>query len=50
MSWQVVPEALEKPVGGENAEDRKRAMDAMMQMKKLEVQKLWDAYNDNDSV
>lgn len=45
VSWQVVPEALEKTVGGENAEGRKRAMDAMMQMKKLDVQKLWDAYN-----
>lgn len=45
VSWQIVPEALEQTVGGADPEGRKRAMDAMMQMKKLDVQKLWDAYN-----
>ncbi len=45
IAWQIVPKALEETVGGKDPEGAKRAMDAMMQMKKLDVQKLWDAYN-----
>lgn len=45
VSWQIVPKALGETVGGADPEGKKRAMDAMMQMKKLDVQKLWDAYN-----
>lgn len=47
ISWQIVPKALEETVGGKDPEGAKRAMDAMMQMKKLDVQKLQDAYNGN---
>jgi predicted 3-demethylubiquinone-9 3-methyltransferase (glyoxalase superfamily) len=47
VSWQIIPKALEETVGGADPEGRKRAMDAMMQMKKLDVQKLWDAYKGN---
>lgn len=45
VSWQIVPKALGETVGGADPAGKKRAMDAMMQMKKLDVQKLWDAYN-----
>lgn len=45
IAWQIVPKALEETVGGKDPAGAKRAMDAMMQMKKLDVQKLWDAYN-----
>jgi predicted 3-demethylubiquinone-9 3-methyltransferase (glyoxalase superfamily) len=47
VSWQIVPKALEETVGGKDPAGKKRAMDAMMQMKKLDVQKLWDAYKGN---
>ncbi len=47
ISWQIVPKALEETVGGKDPEGSKRALDAMMQMKKLDVQKLIDAYNGN---
>lgn len=47
VSWQIVPQALLDTVGGKDPAGKKRAMDAMMQMKKLDVQKLWDAYKGN---
>lgn len=48
VSWQIVPQALLETVGGKDPAGQKRAMDAMMQMKKLDVQGLWDAYNNRD--
>jgi predicted 3-demethylubiquinone-9 3-methyltransferase (glyoxalase superfamily) len=45
VSWQIVPKALEETVGGKDPEGKKRAMNAMMGMKKLDVAKLWEAYN-----
>lgn len=44
LSWQVVPEALGECLGGSNREGAKRALEAMMQMEKLDVKKLKDAY------
>ena len=44
FSWQVVPQQLFATIGGANAEGRKRAIAAMMQMTKLEVAKLEAAY------
>ena len=44
FSWQVVPKQLFETIGGPDAEGRKRAMDAMMQMTKLDVAKLEAAY------
>jgi len=44
FSWQVVPRQLFETVGGPDAEGRKRAMAAMMQMNKLDVAKLEAAY------
>ena len=44
FSWQVVPAALFETIGGPDPEGRKRAMAAMMQMRKLDVGKLVAAY------
>jgi predicted 3-demethylubiquinone-9 3-methyltransferase (glyoxalase superfamily) len=44
FSWQVVPKQLFETIGGPDAEGRKRAMAAMMQMGKLEVAVLERAY------
>ena len=44
VSWQVMPKALFEVLGGSDAEGRKRAMDAMMQMIKLDIAKLKAAY------
>lgn len=44
FSWQVVPQALFETIGGADAAGRARAMDAMMQMIKLDVAKLKAAY------
>jgi predicted 3-demethylubiquinone-9 3-methyltransferase (glyoxalase superfamily) len=44
LSWQVVPKQLFETIGGPDAEGRKRAMEAMMQMGKLDVGKLLAAY------
>jgi predicted 3-demethylubiquinone-9 3-methyltransferase (glyoxalase superfamily) len=44
FSWQVVPKQLAETIGGPDPEGRKRAMAAMMQMVKLDVAKLREAY------
>jgi predicted 3-demethylubiquinone-9 3-methyltransferase (glyoxalase superfamily) len=44
VSWQIVPTALLKYLGGENREGAKRAMAAMMQMIKLDIAALKRAY------
>ena len=44
FSWQVVPKQLFETIGGPDAEGRKRAVAAMMQMVKLDVAKLQAAY------
>jgi predicted 3-demethylubiquinone-9 3-methyltransferase (glyoxalase superfamily) len=45
VSWQIVPKALGKLMDGKDPEKTKRAMGALMQMKKLDIQKLQDAYD-----
>jgi predicted 3-demethylubiquinone-9 3-methyltransferase (glyoxalase superfamily) len=45
FSWQVVPKQLFETLGGPDAEGRKRAMAAMMQMTKLDVAKMQAAYD-----
>jgi predicted 3-demethylubiquinone-9 3-methyltransferase (glyoxalase superfamily) len=45
LSWQVVPSVLKETVGGPDPEGAKRATHAMLQMKKLDIQKLQDAYD-----
>ncbi|HUR98445.1 MAG TPA: VOC family protein [Pyrinomonadaceae bacterium] len=45
LSWQIVPSALTQLVGGTDRERARRATEAMMKMKKLDIQKLQDAYD-----
>ena len=44
LSWQVVPSALPGYIGGPDAEGARRAMQAMLQMTKLDVARLKAAY------
>ena len=45
VSWQIVPTALPDYVGGPDPEKAKRAMQAMLQMKKLDIAELKRAYD-----
>lgn len=45
LSWQVMPSFMNELVGGPDAEGSKRAMKAMLEMKKLNIKKLKDAYD-----
>ena len=44
VSWQIVPTALGTLLGDEDAEKSKRVMEAMLQMHKIDVEKLKQAY------
>ena len=44
VSWQVVPKVLPEYLRGQDQAAAKRALDAMMQMTKLDVEKLREAY------
>ena len=44
VSWQIVPTVLPKLVGDPTSENSQRAMKAMLQMKKLDIAKLEQAY------
>ena len=45
VSWQIVPKALGRLLGGNDGAKSKRAMDALMQMNKLDVNALQRAYD-----
>ena len=45
VSWQVVPTALLEMVSDANSKKSQRAFEAMLQMKKLDIDKLERAYN-----
>ena len=45
LSWQIVPNSLGQLLGGPDAAKSKRAMDAMLQMEKLDVNRLQQAYD-----
>lgn len=45
VSWQVVPAILDKLIADPNREKAGKAMNAMLQMKKLDIKKLEDAFN-----
>ena len=49
VSWQVVPTALEKMVADQTTEGGKRAMAAMMEMKKIDLAALERAYKGEGS-
>jgi predicted 3-demethylubiquinone-9 3-methyltransferase (glyoxalase superfamily) len=44
LSWQIVPSTLGDYIGGPDAAGAQRAMQAMLQMKKLDIGKLKQAY------
>ncbi len=44
LSWQVVPRVLGELVGDPHSEKSQRAMKALLQMKKLDIKKLMQAY------
>ncbi len=45
LSWQIVPKALGRLLGGSDGAKSKRVMDALMQMNKLDVNALQRAYD-----
>ncbi len=44
LSWQIVPNALGELLGDPNREKAGRALQAMLQMSKIDIQKLRDAF------
>lgn len=48
VSWQIIPAALMEMLGDEDPEKAKRVMDAMLQMQKIDVQKLEEARDQVD--
>lgn len=46
ISWQIVPEGLSELVGDPTSEKSQRAMKAMLQMKKIDIEKLKRAYTE----
>jgi predicted 3-demethylubiquinone-9 3-methyltransferase (glyoxalase superfamily) len=46
LSWQIVPNALGSYIGGPDPERAGRAMQAMLQMHKLDIAKLKQAYEE----
>jgi predicted 3-demethylubiquinone-9 3-methyltransferase (glyoxalase superfamily) len=45
LSWQIVPNALGKLMGDPNPVKAKNVMQAMLQMKKIDIAKLQEAYD-----
>jgi predicted 3-demethylubiquinone-9 3-methyltransferase (glyoxalase superfamily) len=45
LSWQIVPSNLSELIGGPDPKKAQRAMQAMLQMKKLDIKKLQEAYD-----
>jgi predicted 3-demethylubiquinone-9 3-methyltransferase (glyoxalase superfamily) len=45
LSWQIVPSVFGSMMQDKDAAKKKRVMQAMMQMKKMDIQKLEEAYN-----
>lgn len=44
LSWQIIPSALRRTVGGSDTAGAGRAMQAMLKMRKIDVKALEDAY------
>jgi len=45
LSWQVVPTGMAEMLSTPDSENTQRAMNAFMQMKKIDIEKLKQAYN-----
>lgn len=50
VSWQIVPEVLGELLSSANTEKSQKAMQAMLQMKKIDITKLKSAYETGNSV
>ncbi len=51
LSWQIVPSGMMNYLNGEDKEGARRAMQAMLQMKKLDIEKIRQAYEHwNDDI
>lgn len=48
LSWQVVPEGMDEMIATGEPEKAERAMQAMLQMKKIDIKTLEDAYNSTE--
>lgn len=44
LSWQIIPSALQRTIGGSDKAGAGRAMQAMMKMQKINIKALEDAY------
>jgi predicted 3-demethylubiquinone-9 3-methyltransferase (glyoxalase superfamily) len=44
VSWQIVPTALRKLLGSGNAQKSQRVMNAVLQMKKLDIKAMTQAF------
>ncbi len=44
LSWQVLPAGISELINGDDPEGSKRAMAALMTMKKIDIRKIEDAY------
>jgi len=44
ISWQVIPNELGKYLGGDDPEGSKRATEAMLKMKKIDLEVIRKAY------
>ena len=45
LSWQIVPSVLGKMLGDKDPEKSRRVMNAMLQMQKIDIEKLKQAYD-----
>jgi predicted 3-demethylubiquinone-9 3-methyltransferase (glyoxalase superfamily) len=45
LSWQIIPSALGKMLGDKNPKKANRVMQAMLQMDKIDIKKLKEAYD-----
>jgi len=45
LSWQIIPSALFRLLQDPDPEKSKRVMEAMLQMKKIDIARLEQAYN-----
>ena len=47
LSWQIVPKAMLEMLGSDNCDGARRAMQAMMQMNKLDLPTLQKAFDED---
>jgi predicted 3-demethylubiquinone-9 3-methyltransferase (glyoxalase superfamily) len=44
LSWQIIPKALGEMLGDKDPQKSQRVMQAMLQMNKIDIQRLKEAY------